>query len=217
MVLKHGQKYNSFYDKIKDYQKRKLLLEEKAEKKKVAGEYSKEYYALIKAKKDIRDRIEESLDGVLDFSAIVRMGRIKKNNRPQMYEFKRLGTDKELESYDFADESDIKKEIEDDMREFIRSIFNEERIERLLVELFPGEKIEKLEQEDIDYRRNIASIMTILSVSELQKHIDPKYSQFLSQDLNRIILLCDAIRGHGKKKPVSPMPSAHFKPVRLPD
>lgn len=80
-MLKHGQKYNSFYEKIKHYQLGKLLLERNAEKKQDAGEYSSEYYSLTKAKKDIKDKIKESIDAALIFTEIVRIGEYSRESR----------------------------------------------------------------------------------------------------------------------------------------
>jgi len=76
------KKYDSFYDKVKDYQIRKLHMERDSKLKYTAdNDYSKEYFALTKARKDIKDRIKENIDAALIFTEIIRMGEFSQGSR----------------------------------------------------------------------------------------------------------------------------------------
>ena len=197
MTLKHGQKYNSFYDKIKDYQIRKLQLERNAEKNKMRGEYSKEYYALVKAKKDIKDKIKESIEGALVFSEIVRESGSSLIRSRGGKRFQYILEDSDLKKFDLTDDSvEVKEEIADEAKEFIRDTFNEEVIERLLnaifFDRFLGEK-EMPDEEHRNYMIDVAKKMATKAIGKLEDNLETQYSKFLSEDLKRAVGICNAV------------------------
>jgi len=199
MVLKHGQKYDSFYDKIKDYHVRKLQLERNAVKMQGAGEYSKEYNTLTKAKKDIKDKIKENIEAALIFSEIVRAGEVSVSSREHDKRFQYLFHDRDLGKYELTTgtKPEIREEISDEAREFTRDVFSEEMIDRLLDAIFfEGYKNTEIDEKHRNYIINVAKKMVAKAIYKLMYNLDSQYSEFLSQDLNRAIGICNAV---GKK------------------
>ena len=104
--MKKGQKFNSFYDKVVDYQKRKFLIIKNDAEMDNEGKYTNEYKALSKAKKDIIDKIQNTLDGALTFTEIISYGNFSKDAREQWSRTRELSKDPKLEDYIFKDEKD---------------------------------------------------------------------------------------------------------------
>lgn len=205
--IKIKKKYDLFYDKIKDYHARKLLIErdQKLKYNKVGG-YSKEYYALIKARKDIKDKIKEIIDTALIFSEIIRMGEFSVGSRTaQNQQVRKIDVDPDLKNYELTgDSGSVRQEISDEAKEFVRDVFNEEIVERLLEAIFFHGyrqiietkqslqfKPPAIDDKHSNYLKNIAKRMAERSICESMSHLDPKYSQILSEDLKRAVEICN--------------------------
>ena len=202
-MKKRGKKFDSFYDNIKDYLTRRLLLEQRLEKENTREKYPKEYGTLNKRKHDIKDKITEFLDCSLYFPEIIQMWGLSKNRRNDIPQFVKLNSDKELSEYNLINENEyVRKKIQDECIEFVRDIFNENRIKRLLDALFAynyKNKIHEPDDEDIEYMVKIASIMAKRSILELEKYLAPSYSKFMKGDLERAIEICNMLSNTKEK------------------
>ena len=135
--MEKGHNFNQFSDKVIDYQKRKLLLIVNKEEKDHKGKFSNEYKTLAKAKKDIRDKAKNILDGTLTFSEIISYGELSKNAREQWPRTSELSLDSRLKDYIFRDEKDeIKALSYHQTQEFVMDVFDKNMIKRLLDNLF---------------------------------------------------------------------------------
>ena len=200
---KHKQKYNLFYDKVVDYHLRLLHMLRNPNKNKYSDNgYSKEYYALNKARKDIKDKIKETLDVALIFSEIIQMGEFAQESRKNdVLPFQRLDQDKSLKKYELTgDEGNVRQEISEEVKEFSKDVFNEEIIERLLRVIFYrgyGTSVtssKKFDNEKFrNYRLNVAKLLVKKAIEEIIENLDHAYSDILSQDLNRAVAICDAV------------------------
>ena len=202
------QKYNQFYEKIKDYQLRKLRMERNPNKIKYTndGRYSNEYYALNKAKKDIKDKIKETLDAALVFSEIIQMGEFSKESRKHDFSpFQRLDLDDDFASYELTgDEGNVREEISNGALDFVRDIFNEYIIQRLFNAVFYHGYSVKIKgnygiskkhdnEKSKNYRVAIAKKIVERGIEELKGNLDHAYSDILSQDLDRAVAICNAV------------------------
>lgn len=195
--MERGQKFNSFYDKIVDYQKRKLLIIKNDAQRVHAGEYTKEYKTLSKAKKDILDKIKSTLDGALTFSEIVAYGDTSKEGREQWTRTRELSKDPNLEDYIFQGESKkIKQELYDHSNEFAMNAFDEKTIDRLLDSVFSYGSSDEIVRE---YRINVAKKMLKKSIGELKQHLPIEWEMFLTPKLDEAVAICDTINKNPKK------------------
>ena len=209
---KNKRKYNLFYDKVVDYHVRLLRMLRDPDKNKYSDNgYSKEYYALNKAKKDIKDRIKETLDVALNFSEIIQMGEFSQESRKHDgLPFQRLDQNKNLKKYELTgDEGSVRQEISEEAKEFSKDVFNEEIIERLLrVIFYRGYRISltrrlrsnKMKLIEFDnekfrnYRLNVAKLLVKKAIEEIKENLEPAYYDVLSYDLNRAVAICDAVK-----------------------
>jgi len=200
---KNKRKYNLFYDKIVDYHVRLLRMLKDPDKNKYSDNgYSKEYYALHKAKKDIKDRIKGTLDVALNFSEIIQMGEFSQESRKHdKLPIQKLDQDKNLKKYELTrDEGSVRQEISEEAKEFSKDVFNEEIIERLLrVIFYRGYRTSVTSNKKFDneefrkYRLNVAKLLVKKAIEEIIENLDHAYSDILSQDLNRAVAICDAV------------------------
>ncbi len=200
--MKKGQKFNSFYGKVVNYQTRKLSLTVKKGEKDKNGKFTKEYKTLLKAKKDILDKTKNTLDGALTFSEIVSYGELSKKAREQWQRTRELANDPMLEDYIFRDEKDeIKTIVYHQTQEFTMEVFDEKIIERLLNNIFfSGYSKKSLEKIQImtngkfeNYKIDIAKEMAKRSINELKKHLPIKWAEFLTPKLDEALAICDSI------------------------
>lgn len=198
-----GQKFNSFYDKVIDYQKRKLLLIVNNTEKDDQGNFSNEYKTLAKAKKDIRDKAKNILDGTLTFSEIISYGELSKNAREQWSRTRELSSDSRLKDYIFRDEKDeIKALLYHQTQEFVMDVFDKNTIKRLLDNLFfYGYSKKSLEQVQLvtkekfeNYKIDIAKEMAKRSINELKKYLPREWKEFLTPKLDEALAICDTIK-----------------------
>lgn len=221
--MKKGEKYNSFYDKIVDYQIRKLRMLKNESKKDGAGGFSSEYKTLVKAKKDIKDRITESIDGILLFTEIISTGFYKKKIQEKTSRINPR-KDNELINFRLMDEPvEIRHELIKEYNNFVSDVFNEERIKQIIDMIFEynrnivknkmindGKKIVteeyKLSDYEAEYMINVARLMVIKSIGELKKYLDPEYSKYLEEDLARVVEICNLIANKPDKKIITRLP-----------
>lgn len=199
-IKSNTRKYNSLHDKIKDYHLRRLQTKRDPNTLEYSkeGGYSKEYYALNKAKKDIKDKIKEHLEAALVFSEIIRMGEFSQSSRKHDPEFQELDKDLDLVEYELTgDQGSVREEISNESKEFFSDIFNEDVIRRLLRAIFNhGYRNRTQVKHDVnkEYRIDVAKKMATASINELIENLEPAYSDILSQDLKRTIDICNAIQ-----------------------
>ncbi len=198
-----GQKFDSFFDKVIDYQKRKLLLIVNNTEKDDQGNFSNEYKTLAKAKKDIRDKAKNILDGTLTFSEIISYGELSKNAREQWPRTRELSSDSRLKDYIFRDEKDeIKALLYHQTQEFVMDVFDKNTIKRLLDNLFfYGYSKKSLEQVQLvtkekfeNYKIDIAKEMAKRSINELKKYLPREWKEFLTPKLDEALAICDTIK-----------------------
>jgi hypothetical protein len=198
-------KYDSFYDKIKDYHIRKLQLTKTTMSKATAEKYHSEYNALTKAKKDIRDKVKESIEGALLFSKIFHWALLpdrKDSNNDTTYE--EIAKDPKFANYAVALEKDkeIRLDFEKENKKFVRKIFSEYRMEKIFDLIFYNNYTEKTEL-DKEYRFRIAELMLVRAISELRNYTPP-HLRFIQSDLDRAVeiatfLKFDHLKLHLKK------------------
>lgn len=112
--MKRKIKYYSLYDKILHYHFRKLRLLRNQHVKQKTQDYSRISNTLAKQKMDIKNRIEDSLNGALIFAQIIRTGFISKGGRNYGIDFvspnlKDDLTDNRKILSKYEDESEYKK------------------------------------------------------------------------------------------------------------
>jgi len=198
-----GQKFDSFFDKVIDYQKRKLLLIVNNTEKDDQGNFSNEYKTLAKAKKDIRDKAKNILDGTLTFSEIISYGELSKNAREQWPRTRELSSDSRLKDYIFRDEKDeIKALLYHQTQEFVMDVFDKNTIKRLLDNLFfygyskkSFEQVQLVTKEKFEnYKIDIAKEMAKRSINELKKYLPREWKEFLTPKLDEALAICDTIK-----------------------
>ena len=206
--MEKGQKFNSLYDKVADYQKRKLLITTKKREKDKQGKYTKEYKTLLKAKKDIVDKAKNSIDGALTFSEIISYGELSKDARGQWTRTSELSKDPRLTNYIFRDKKEeIKQLLHHQREEFVMDVFNDKIIERLLNNIFfhglskkAIEKIQLTKNEKFkNYRIDIAKKMLRKSISELKQYLPIEWNEFLIPKLDEAMAICDIINTNQKE------------------
>jgi len=201
--LTNKKKFNPFYDKVVDYQRRKLLLLlDNAEKNK-QGKFSKEYSTLSKSKNDIIRKSKNILDGTLTFSEIISYGEISKNARNQWSRTQELSLDSNLRDYTFKDETDeIKAGLYHQTQEFVMDVFNEKTVKRLLDNIFfygyskiSHDKIQMVIDEEFEnYKIGIAKEMAKQSINELKKYLPVEWEEFLTPKLDEALAICNTIK-----------------------
>jgi len=200
--MKKGQKFNSFYDKVVNYQKRKLVLTVKKGEKDTKGKFTKEYKTLLKAKKDILDKAKNNLDGTLTFSEIISYGELSKNARKQWSRTLELSENPMLKDYIFKDENnEIKSLLYHQTQEFVMEVFNTKIIKRMLDNVFfSGYSKKSLEQIQLitdgefeNYKINIAKEIAKRSINELKKYLPTEWNEFLTPKLDEALAICDTI------------------------
>jgi len=205
--MKKGQKFNSFYEKVVDYQKRKLILTIKKAEKDKKGKYTKEYKTLLKAKKDILDKTKNTLDGTLTFSEIISYGELSKNAREQWSRTRELSNDSRLKNYIFRDErNEIQAILYHQTQEFVMDVFDEKTVKRLLDNIFFSgyskkslEKIQIITNAEFEnYKINVAKEMAKRSINELKKYLPAEWRKFLTPKLDEAISICDTIARNQK-------------------
>jgi len=207
--LASEKKYNHLYEKIKNYQLRKLQIERNPNKIKYTktGDYSNEYYALNKAKKDIKDKIKEILDAALVFSEIIQMGEFSKESRKHdLGPSQKLDLDNDFARYELTgDQGNVREKISNEALDFVRDVFNEDIIQRLLNVIFyhgysvrikgrsygTGKKYDS--DKSKNYRIIVAKKIVERGIEELKENLDHAYFDVLSQDLNRAVSICNGI------------------------
>jgi len=198
-----GQKFDSFFDKVINYQKRKLLLIVNNTEKDDQGNFSNEYKTLAKAKKDIRDKAKNILDGTLTFSEIISYGELSKNAREQWSRTRELSSDSRLKDYIFRDEKDeIKALLYHQTQEFVMDVFDKNTIKRLLDNLFfygyskkSFEQVQLVTKEKFEnYKIDIAKEMAKRSINELKKYLPGEWKEFLTPKLDEALAICDTIK-----------------------
>lgn len=200
--MKKGQKFNSFYDKVVNYHNRKLLIIKNDAEMDSEGEYTKEYKALSKAKKDILDKIKNTLDGALTFTEIISYGSLTKRARQEWPRTQELSKDPNLEDYIFKDEkNEVKQELSNLAQDFVMEAFNEEIIARLVESVFiyefstkylDGSQREK-NAKFKNYKIAIAKKMLKASTDELKRYMPIQWKDFLIPKLDEAVAICDMI------------------------
>jgi len=165
-----GKKYDSFYTKIKDYQKRMLLWTQSNNKQNVKR-FSGEYSALTQLRLDIKHKINTHLDGAITFPTILQYGTIRQEFYENTISFK-LAVDPDLDDYPalLQQEKDVRKKMEEDTQDFIMEVFNEERIRNLLAVIFFSQYNDGWKKGFEDYRISVAELMLRYSIELLQRH-----------------------------------------------
>jgi hypothetical protein len=214
------------------------------------GQYSSEYYRLTKAKKDIKDKIKDSIDAAIIFCEIIKVGQYSQESRAtdptlaKWFQFPKyseknpnpkpharddlsdsmkkfvsdlLDEKSDLAKYELTGDKDsVRNEISCEAKEFVTDVFSKERMEELLDAIFfHGYHETKDDEEHRKYRIDLAKMMAIKAIQELEANLDTPYSQFLSEDLNRAIGICNAIGADRKVKPRI-FPSVSVQRVKLP-
>ena len=201
--MKNKKKFNPFYNKVVDYQKRKLSQIVNKTDKDNRGNYSKEYSALSKSKNDIIRKAKNILDGTLTFSEIISYGEISKNARNQWSRTQELSLDSNLRDYTFKDETDeIKAGLYHQTQEFVMDVFNEKTVKRLLDNIFfygyskiSHDKIQMVIDEEFEnYKIGIAKEMAKQSINELKKYLPVEWEEFLTPKLDEALAICDTIK-----------------------
>jgi hypothetical protein len=167
-----------------------------------AGEYTNEYKALSKAKKDIIDKIKNTLDGAIAFTEIISLGNLSKYAREQYARTRELSKDPKLENYIFKDEkNEIKQELSNLAQDFVMEAFNEKIISRLVDNIFIYEFFTKdtdKNQHDKNekfknYKIAVAKKMLKASMDELRRYMPIQWKDFLIPKLNESLAICDMI------------------------
>ena len=167
------------------------------------GSYSNEYFALKKAKKDIKDKIKEYVEMSIIFPEIIKIGENSIGSRVHGINPSKIDLDPDLKKYELTgDEGSVREEISDEAKEFVRDVFDEDTIERLLNVtlnhgyLKKGKNVSNMKPNDVKsrkYRINLAKKMVNAGIVELKLNLDYAYSDILSQDLDRALGICNAI------------------------
>jgi len=209
---------------VTDYHKRILLYEQGFQKGRTAGKYPREYSNLVKLRSDIKKRIKKYNEGSLLFAEIPQWGissldsKSKAMGTPWLPQYKMLNTERGLSDYpnQLKKNIEIQKTIEDENMEIVREIFNEDIVTRLINIMFFDKYSSELDENHEKYRVKISKILIERSIRELGKYLDPQYSPFLVEDLEKAIEICNAI-GNDRKKVRTLVPSVPSKPIRLPN
>ena len=192
---KQTRKYDSIFKKITDYHKDKVVLELKSEIPSYL-ENRKEYDRLGKSKKDIVDRIKESIQGAIFFSKVTEWA---DSSKPADYRtIDRFRENiSELHSFKyplkFHKQLPVRQTLEEDHQEFVRGIFNEKVIRQIISSIFYNNYKKKISEEHKKYRINVAKILIGYSSSELIRYIDPQYKRFLEADVSKAVGICKSV------------------------
>jgi len=165
-----GKKYDSFQDKIIDYQKRTLLWLQSENRK--STNFSGEYNALTQLRLDIKEKINMGLDGALTLPGIVQYGIAKETFLDEITTPK-LSNDPNLINFPvlLRQKNDSRKKMEIDTQDFISEVFNEKRIQSLLDVIFFGNYEVGWKKGFDEYRIVIAELMTRYCLKYLQSHV----------------------------------------------
>lgn len=204
--MKKGQKYNSFYDKVVDYHKRKLLVRTKKTEKDKQGKYTKEYKTLLKAKKDILDKTKDVVDGAITFSELITYGSLSENARSQWIRTKELSKDKNLKSYSFREKKEyVKVLLSDEIQQFVMDVFNDKTMDRFLSTIFFSGISSKQFNESETYQRSenyriiMAKKMIKKGINELKQYLPIEWEEILTPKLDEAIMICDTINKNPDK------------------
>ena len=193
---KSSKKYDSFFKKIINYQKDKVVLELKSEIPSYL-ENRKEYDRLSKSKKDIVDRIKKSIQAALFFSKVTEWA---DSSKPADYhtidKFKENIS--ELHSFKyplkFHKQGDVRQTLEEDHQEFVRDVFNEKVMQQIVSSIFYNNYKSKVSDEHKKYRISVAKTLIGYSSSELIKYIDLQYRQFLEGEVSKAVGICRSVK-----------------------
>jgi len=176
------------------------------------GNFSKEYYRLIQAKKRLIDNYQNAVEGSLLFSEMIRVGSVTEKSRTEAGFYNVLEKNPTIEHLHlyFDDEekvsTDFKHQVNDKLRslqiEVSQDIFTEKRIERLIDSIFQfnyDSYKDILREDQLDYYAKVAALIVRRGISELRKYIDYQYANLLFQDLDRVGEICRIIE-HQKEK-----------------
>jgi hypothetical protein len=174
-----GKKYDSFNDKIIDYQIRKTLWTERNSAKKGPDKFQGDYNPLSQLKSEIKNKIEDHLDGALLYSRIIQYGSLPRtpyNDKP----FGDLKNNEEIKNFTLLNKHEkVRKEIEKETQEFISKIFTANRINEILKAIFFGYNKPGLEKEQEKYLITISEMLMAHAIQFLQQGTEP----FLSRQL----------------------------------
>ena len=205
----------NFNKKIVNYQHDKLNLEFKAKKSSYI-EDSTEYIRLTKAKKDIQDRINETIGSAILFAKITEWADSTKpadylpkliktkdgDERPanstitheRKIEFKENISEllKAKFPLKFRKNKTVHEKLEEDHQEYVREVFNEYVIHDIISSIFYG-NYHNIDDFHKEYRIDIAKLMIGYAVTELKKYLDPQYRQFFEGDIDKVVGLCKSV------------------------
>lgn len=188
-MVKPTTKFKSFEDKIVDYHKKRLEFFYKGTKK-----TSQKAKTLYKAKKDIMNRINNSLDAIIAFSQIIDSGMINKQARKK-YAFSSHTLHDKLTEFEIAGKKNpLKIQFVKEQREFMQKLFDLNRMNQILTEIFrfngitiksrhlekkgktkwEYEEGDSLSQNDLMYYRTIARALAETGISQIKKFLDKK-------------------------------------------
>lgn len=176
-------RYDSFDDKIKDYHVRKLRWHQESKNENSSDKFLGKYNTLIKARKDIKDKISNIIESALLFSDIVQWGCLpnKDYNYPP---YNMLDEDRKLSKYpkQLNKDKEVRKEIEEENKEFLKEIFSEDILSRIIKSIFYGSYSEN-DEFDKAHRVRIAKMLITRATLELQQYMDPEFSSLYGNDL----------------------------------
>jgi len=188
-MVKPTTKFKSFEDKIVDYHQKRLEFFYKGTKK-----TSQKAKTLYKAKKDIMNRINNSLDAIMAFSQIIDSGMINKQARKK-YAFSSHTLYDKLTEFEIAGKKNpVKIQFVKEQREFMQKLFNTSRMDQILNEIFrfngvairprhlekkgktkwEYEEGDSLSQNDLIYYRTISRMLAETGISQIKKFLDKK-------------------------------------------
>ncbi|NNL59536.1 MAG: hypothetical protein HKP31_08790 [Nitrosopumilus sp.] len=201
MKSKKIQKFDSFYDKIADYHKQKLLTIKIDKENNGVGKNSTKHNTLSKAKMDITNKSKDTLDATLCFSEMIGFGNLSEVSRNEEKRFQKLSNDPNLKKYNFVDED---KEIKDNIMqygsEFVTTVFDQETVDRIMntvllknFEINPDEIRMKSYDDLEEYKINNAKKMLRMSMSELKSYLPMEWREFLTPKLDEALAICEMI------------------------
>ncbi len=206
----------NFNKKIINYHHDKLNLELKSKKSSYI-EDSTEYIRLTKAKKDIQDRINETIGSAILFAKITEWA---DSTKPADYTPKLIKTkdgderpanstithERKIEFKEnisellkakfplkFRKNKTVHEKLEEDHQEYVREVFNEHVIRDIISSIFYGNYHTEIDDFHKEYRADIAKLMIGFAATELKKFIHPQYRQFLEGDIDRAVGLCKSV------------------------
>lgn len=202
MKSKKIQRFDSFYDKIVDYHKQKLLMTKINKEHNGTGKNSTKYNTLSKAKMDITNKSKDTLDAALCFSEIIGFGNLSELSRNEEKYFRKLSKDSNLKEYSFVDEDmEIKDNIMQYGSDFVTTVFDQETVDRILntvllkkFEINPQDIRMKSYEDLEEYKINIAKKMLKISINELKSYLPIEWREFLTPKLDEALAICEMIQ-----------------------